>query len=163
LESDPAVAFVLLGGSTLCEWVSSHLLRNINIPEFHIYDSDVSNYGDAVTQVNQRGGRDSARQTSKRELENYMHPEAIRRVLAGPAGNLGTFAFGPHDDVESVLAAAMPDQKGNPRKKLARRALKAWLNQDVAAAMTAAEFDAQDPTAEIRSWLAEITRLARGT
>lgn len=163
LESDPAVAFVLLGGSTLCEWVSSNLLRNFKIPEFHIYDHDVPKYGQAVTQVNQRGGRDSARQTSKRELENYLHPDAIRRVLSGPAGKLDTFAFGPQDDVESVVAAAMLDQCGNPRKKLARRALKAWLNQDVAAAMTAAEFDAQDATGEIRSWLAEITRVARAT
>jgi putative ATP-dependent endonuclease of OLD family len=163
LTNDPAVAFVLLGGSTLTEWVNHHLLRNIRIPEFHVYDRDVSKYADAVAEVNQRGCGHSARQTNKRELENYLHPDAIWRVLAGPAGNLAAVVYGSDDDVESVIAAAMPDHNGNPRKKLARRTLKHWLNHDVAAAMTASEFDAQDPAGEIKSWLAEITRVARGT
>lgn len=162
LTNDPAIAFVLLGGSTLTEWVNGHLLRNIGIPEFHLYDGDVSKYSDAVNEVNQRGGRHSARQTSKRELENYLHPDAISRVLSGPAGVEISVSFGDQDDVESVVANAMPDSNGNPRKKLERRALKHWLNHDVAAAMTASEFDAQDTDGELRLWLAEITQIARG-
>jgi len=162
LESDPAVAFVLLGGSTLSEWVSGHLLRGISIPEFHLYDRDVGSYADAVQEVIARGGRDSARQTKKRELENYLHPDAITRVLAPQAGKLGALQFGDDDDVEKVVASAMPDQQGNPRKKLARRALKHWLNHDVAAVMTVDEFEARDMTGEIKSWLTEISRIARG-
>lgn len=162
LATDPAVAFVLLGGSTLAEWVSGHLLRDIGIPEFHLYDGDVGKYQDSVRAVNARGQGHSARQTKKRELENYLHPDAIRRVLSEPAGNLGAVAFGPHDDVESVVGAAMPDHQGKPRKKLARRPLKYWLNHDVVADMTRDEFEAQDPAGEIKSWLTEITDLARG-
>jgi len=155
------VAFVLLGGSTLSEWVSSNLLRHTMIPEFHLYDGDIARYGDSVNEVNRRGAPHSARQTTKRELESYLHPDAIRRVLAEPAGNLGGFAYGDQDDVEAVVAAAMPDHQGNPRKKLDRRALKHWLNHDAAAAMTRAELDSRDPGGEIRGWLTEITRLAR--
>ena len=163
LKTDPAVAFVLLGGSTLSEWVSSHLLRHTMIPEFHLYDGDIARYGDAVNEVNQRGAPHSARQTRKRELENYLHPDAIQRVLAGPSGNLGAVTFGDQDDVEAVVAAAMPDHQGNPRRKLQRRALKHWLNHEVAAAMTRAEFDSRDPDGEILGWLSEITRLVRLT
>lgn len=161
LKSDPSVAFILLGGSTLMEWTTHNLLHNTRIPEFHIYDGDIAKYADAVQTVRNRQGRHTARQTSKRELENYLHPAAIQRTLATPAGNLGAVSFGPQDDVESVVAAAMPDPNGQPRKKLERRALKNWLNNDVANAMSAAEFDQQDPGGELRSWFADISRLAR--
>lgn len=163
LSTDPAVAFVLLGGSTLMEWVNANFLRNLGVPQWHLYDNDVHKYGEFVDKVNQRGNGDSARRTTQRELENYLHPDAIRRVLAPQAGSLEPFSFGPSDDVELAVATAMPDANGNPRRKLERRALKHWLNHDVAAVMTVAEFDEQDQIGEIKSWLAEITEIVRGT
>jgi putative ATP-dependent endonuclease of OLD family len=162
LTTDPRVAFVLLGGSTLTEWVNEHLLKHIGIPEYHIYDSDVVKYRAAVITVNQRGAGNSARQTAKRELENYLNPAAIDRVLAPVVGHAVSVTLGPNDDVEAVVAAAIPDQKGNPRKKLDRRAIKHWLNHDVAAAMTGADFDAGDPDGEILGWIQDISAVARG-
>jgi putative ATP-dependent endonuclease of the OLD family len=162
LDSDPAVAFVLLGGSTLLEWVHGHLLRHTNIPEFHLYDRDVPKYADAAAEVEARGGMHSARQTTKLEMENYLCPVAIARILSVPAGRPFSVSYGDHDDVEQCVAQAIPDANGNPRHRLDRRTLKHWLNHDVAGAMTATEFDAQDSAGEIRGWLADITRIARG-
>jgi putative ATP-dependent endonuclease of OLD family len=162
LSSDPSVAFVLLGGSTLSEWVSRNLLGHLKIPEFHLYDGDVTKYGASVAEVNGRDGKHSARQTQKRELENYLHPDAISRVLSGPAGTSVCVTFGNWDDVEAAVSKAIPDPQGNPRKKLERRAIKHWLNHDVAANMTAAEFRERDPDGELESWLKAITVIARG-
>ncbi|WP_372922864.1 AAA family ATPase [Roseovarius sp.] len=161
LESDPAVAFVLLGGSTLTEWVKSNLLEHTNIPEFHLYDSDVSRYGESVAQVQARGAPHSARMTAKLEMENYLDPAVITATIQSAAEEVGLIAFGDQDDVEAIVAAAIPDQNGNPRKKLAKRSLKHWLNRDVARAMTAEQWDARDPAGEIREWLSQITELAR--
>lgn len=161
LESDPAVAFILLGGSTLGEWVSGNLLRNLNIPEYHLYDNDVSKYRDAVANVNSRGNGHSARQTKKRELENYLHPAAIRRVLIARTGHMDPLSIGPDDDVEAAVAAAIKDRNGNTRKKVERRELKSWLNNEVVSAMSVEEFNEQDPIGELKSWLRDITNIAR--
>jgi putative ATP-dependent endonuclease of the OLD family len=44
LTTDDRVAFVVLGGSTLNQWVAENHLRALRIPEFHIYDRDVPAY-----------------------------------------------------------------------------------------------------------------------
>ncbi|MCP5150372.1 MAG: ATP-binding protein [Chromatiales bacterium] len=161
LETDPAVAFILLGGSTLTEWVKHNLLEHTRIPEFHLYDSDVHKYGQSVAAVRARGSPHSARQTCKREMENYLAPAVVTEVLAAAGKIVGCIAFGDDDDVEAVVAAAIPDHQGNPARRVARRPLKHWLNYDVARAMTAEDWDARDPVGEIRGWLTEITQLAR--
>jgi hypothetical protein len=38
--SDSRVALVPLGGGSLKQWVAKHYLRNLNLPEVHIYDRD---------------------------------------------------------------------------------------------------------------------------
>jgi len=52
--------------------------------------------------------------------------------------------------------------QGKPRKRVERRALKRWLNHEVAGATSVEEFDARDEDGEIKSWLQKITTLARG-
>ncbi|CAH2810668.1 MAG: hypothetical protein CBARDCOR_6833 [uncultured Caballeronia sp.] len=37
---DNRVALVPLGGGSLKQWVAKHYLRNLNLPEVHIYDRD---------------------------------------------------------------------------------------------------------------------------
>jgi hypothetical protein len=44
LTTDDRVVFVVLGGSTLNQWVAENHLRALRIPEFHIYDRDVPAY-----------------------------------------------------------------------------------------------------------------------
>jgi len=159
LATSPEIAFVLLGGSTLAEWVSEKLLAGLRIPEFHLYDGDVSKYEKHVNEVNARGTHDSARRTQRLELENYLHPRAIERVLQAPAGRPLQVNFGRGDNVENTVAAAIPDHAGKARKTLDRRSLKSWLNDDVAKAMTLEELEQADAAGEVLGWLREITAL----
>jgi predicted ATPase len=166
LDTDPRVAVILLGGSTLKEWVNEHLLRNLDLPEFHIYDSDLScangtpKYDMFASEVNSRGGSHSARSTIKREMENYLDPACIDRVLQPIAQRpLLLSQIGPYDDVETALSL-LNINNGNPSKKLQKRTLKSWLNNEVARAMTYQEWVTNDPNQEFLGWFQEITSLA---
>jgi hypothetical protein len=157
---------VLLGGGTLQNWTAEHLLRHTGICEFHIYDRDVQRpdgsfkYATAVETVEQRGNGHTARLTQRREIENYLHPTAIDRILAPVVGHPVRVEFTHEDDVEAVVAAAIPDHQGNPRKKLKRRELKYWLNREVANDMSLEELIEVDQEEEILGWFREITALA---
>lgn len=165
IETDPRVATVLLGGSTLQSWTAQHLLQHTNIREFHLYDRDMMldnggyKYATAVATVLERKNGDTARLTKRREIENYLHPSAIGRILTPLIGHQVKVSFTQDDDVESVVATAMPDQNGKPRKKLQRRDLKSWLNREVASAMTLDELKEVDADQEVLGWLTEITSL----
>lgn len=77
LSIENKVAFVVLGGSTLQHWVTQNYLRGLGRPEVHIYDSDVAKYGEYVHEVNNRNDGSWAVQTSKYEIESYLHPDAV--------------------------------------------------------------------------------------
>lgn len=166
IETDPRIASVLLGGGTLENWTAEHLLRNTGLREFHIYDRDVPKpdgsfkYSAAVETVEQRGNGDTARLTRRREIENYLHPAAIDRTLAPVVGHAVQVEFTQGDDVEAIVAAAIPDHQGNPRKKLKRRELKSWLNREVASAMTLDELTEVDQDEELLDWFRAISALA---
>lgn len=81
LSSTPDVILLPMGGSSLQEWVNHNYLRKIGIPEYHIYDSDCTNaHQQECDEVNMRTDGSSARMTSKREMENYIHRRAIQSV-----------------------------------------------------------------------------------
>ena len=62
--------FIPMGGSNLQFWVSK--LENLNKMEIYIYDRDDANRNRDEEERNKK-----IFQTSKREMENYIHPKAI--------------------------------------------------------------------------------------
>lgn len=157
-ENAGHLVFVSLGGSSLQLWTST--LAGLNRPEFYLTDRDTTppapaKYQAAVDSWNARGCTSWV--TGKRELENYIHPDAIRAVVAGFAG-LGT----PLEDVPMLLAEAvhMADPTAPPwalvldskRKEKASHAKKR-LNTDCVGGMSAAQLSAIDGDDEVRSWL----------
>jgi len=156
LESDPRIAIILLGGETLKQWVDGHLLRNIGLPEVHIYDRDMPkpdgtyNHQNAVNVVNARGDGSKAFLTVKREMENYLHPDAITETFATCAPNPVVVNITDDCDVEHEVA----NQLGCG--KVQRRAIKSWLSQEAADRMTIARLDARNGKAEMVGWLTEI-------
>jgi len=79
LELDGEVIFFPLGGTSLLLWSSR--LANLNRPEFHLCDRDVAppqapKYQAYIEEVNARD-RCKARSTAKKEMENYLHKDAI--------------------------------------------------------------------------------------
>jgi hypothetical protein len=100
--------------------------------------------------------------TSKRTIENYLHPDAIREAAGVEV------AFGDSDDVAALVARASI-QQGDARdwevlSKRGRRRLrdkaKKWLNREAVDCMTPARLAERDPDGEVVGWLRTIAELA---
>lgn len=150
LEADQRVAVIPLGGSTLKAWVNKKYLRDLRLPEIHIYDRDKeAEYQAAVDEVNQRGDGSWAALTKKREMENYLHPDAIQEVLGV------TVAVDDKCDVEERVRVALG------QGKVGRRQVKDWLNVETVERMTAERLKERSGWDEMRSWFDKIQALLK--
>lgn len=152
---DPRVALVVLGGSTLKEWVNQHYLKNLGLPEVHIYDRDeLKNgkykYQDEKDAVNARGDGSIGFLTAKREMENYLHIDAIKEALQPVVGPI-TFALSDDCDVETEIKTLL-----NGQGKIQRRSIKQWLNEDAASRMNIDRLKERNGYDEIKGWFTEI-------
>jgi len=162
LEENGEIIFFPLGGSNLVLWSSR--LSNLNRPEIYIFDREEeppteSRNQKTVNEINSRSGC-KAFLTGKKEIENYLHPDAIRS-----ARHEVNITFGDYDDVPELAAKAIHetsesenewDELGDERKKDKMRRAKSWLNTNAVAAMTPDLLTNRDPDGDIRGWLAEI-------
>lgn len=162
--SDNRVALVPLGGGSLKHWVAKHYLKKLNLPEVHIYDRDDTTplrYQKECDAVNNRNDGSWAVITTKREIENYLHPDAIKD---GMAINV---SFSDVCDVPLIVAKAIHENSDSTKvwadiladdKELSDKTSRAKkrLNRDAAAKMTYARFQQSDPTGEISGWLKRI-------
>jgi putative ATP-dependent endonuclease of the OLD family len=162
LSNDPRVAILPLGGGTLNQWVQNHYLKEIKRPEIHVYDRDLDNppkYKGACDKVNCRGDNSWATLTGKREMENYLHPDAIKNALGIDV------AFSDNDDVPEIVARAVHDGseslkkwddllEDNQKEKMGKA--KKRLNDEVASRMTYQLLSVSDPNKDIEGWLIQI-------
>lgn len=157
-----------LGGSNLTLWASR--LSPFNRPEFHICDRDNEppanpKYQAHINAINGRNGC-TAIATSKRELENYIHHEAIVEAYAEQNIEIelaGSFA--PFDDVPTLKAQSVHAVNGGKpwdelkaeqqRKK--ESGAKRQINNAAVLRMTVARLAETDPDDEIRGWLTSIS------
>lgn len=154
LSSNGAVAFIVLGGSTLQHWVAEHYLKALGRPEVHIYDSDVAKYADAVAAVNERTDGSWGVQTTKHEIESYLHADAIKDAF-GVTMVVPDQRDANGDAVPTIFAKALhalnpvgqPINDGTAKKRLAAKAFPA---------MTAARLKERDPAGEVEGWLRRI-------
>lgn len=149
--SCPDIMILPMGGSSLQEWVNHNYLRKLGIPEYHIYDSDCSNaHQQECDAVNQRNDGSSARMTSKREMENYIHPKAIREVYGID------FEIDDETDVPRVISDYLKSQNlpgCNPKN------VKRKLNGEATRHMTLELLKEWDPQNELLSWICDILQL----
>lgn len=140
-----------MGGSSLQEWVNHNYLRKLGIPEYHIYDSDCTNaHQQECDLVNQRTDGSSARMTSKREMENYIHPDAIRAIYGA------NFEIDDRTDVPHIISDYLRSQNlpgANP-KNIKRR-----LNGEATQYMTLEMLKEWDLKNEVLSWICDILQL----
>lgn len=155
-STDERVAFVVLGGGTLKHWVAERYLKSLMRPEVHIYDSDVPDYANQVEEINQRDdGRGSwAVQTSKHEIESYLHPQAIQDAFGfeiaivdhpGADGKAVPKLFGEAFSANRGHGAPLKDS--NAKAKLAELAFPR---------MTAAMISERDPAGEVEGWFRRV-------
>lgn len=170
LEVDGELIFIPLGGSNLAVWSSR--LKALNRPELHICDRDNPppanpKYHGHMVAVNGRAGC-LAVVTNKRELENYLHHEAINEFYAGNGVAVAFWEpFADFDDVPQRVAEALhlasggvawADLSQEKRSKKIRGA-KSSLNNGIVALMTADRLNQTDPDNEIRTWFSEVARM----
>lgn len=164
-SSDHRVALIPLGGGSLKQWVAKNYLKNLGLPEVHIYDRDDANppkYQAECNAINSRKDKSWAVITTKRELENYIHPHAISEAMNGIEVTITDTC-----DVPFIVAQKIHESSGSPRswedilkdekelKDKVNRA-KRRLNRDAVARMTVARLAQSDPDGEILGWLKRI-------
>lgn len=163
--SDNRVALVPLGGGSLKQWVAKHYLRNLNLPEVHIYDRDDATppqYQPECDAVNARADGSWAVITAKRELENYLHTDAIAEGLNGIV-----VTFADTCDVPLIVAKSVHESSGSTKpwvdvladaKELSGKISRAKkrLNRDAAAKMTSARLAQSDGNGEVLGWLKKV-------
>lgn len=151
-ENEGAVSFIPLGGSSLELWVNR--LEGFGRPEFYITDRDnppnqPAKYQVQVDEWNARGA--TAKITRKRELENYLHPDAISSVLH----NYVPLTRDDFEDIPKLFSDLSHASESNINRANPSRAKKI-LNRECVDAMTPELLSEIDTHDEIRSWLREI-------
>ncbi|RYD74366.1 MAG: hypothetical protein EOP84_20025, partial [Verrucomicrobiaceae bacterium] len=161
-EDTGSLVFIPLGGSSMELWATR--LAGLDRPEIYITDRDNQppaqpKYQAQLSIWNGRNGT-TGLCSSKRELENYLHPDAIRTIAPTFPNAILDF-----DDVPLMTAEALhtADPQAPPwagvdsekRKEKASRA-KRRLNTTAADAMTVVMLRSSDPAGEIESWLRQI-------
>jgi hypothetical protein len=163
LELTGEIIFIPVGGSNLALWASR--LQKLNRPEFHLFDRDeepptTSKHQATVDQINNRNGC-KAVLTSKKEMENYLHQDAIK------AAREIEISFGDFDDVPTLAAEAVhnmstdtdvkwDDIDDDKKKGKKTSKAKSWLNTEAASKMTIALLKERDPDDEVLSWFKSI-------
>lgn len=173
LELDGELVFVPLGGSNLALWASR--LAPFYRPEFHICDRDNQppadpKYAAHIATINARVDCQAVA-TQKRELENYIHHEAISEAYAQNQIAI-TFPgpFSDFDDVPSMVAEAVHAANGGDpwagleeeKKRKKESKAKRQLNDAAVRQMTVERLAQTDPNDEIRGWLATISQMMVG-
>ena len=166
LETDGKLIFVPAGGSNVALWVSR--LRGFGIPEFHIFDRDTSPPASpkykAVEDQHNAMEHVTAVHTSRRELENYLHLDAIKDARPDLSlAEVEAFASVPMACAEATYSQAQNAEDWESLSKESKKSkannAKSWLNSEAAAKMTPERLTAVDVNDDIRTWLRQIAAL----
>jgi putative ATP-dependent endonuclease of OLD family len=171
MELDGEIIFFPLGGSTLALWTSR--LKNLNRPEFHLFDRDTSppeppKHQAQADEINRRTNC-VARSTEKKEIENYLHKQAI--VAAYSQFSIHLTIPKNFEDFEDVPleVAKLVYQQGSSGKlwdgltnvakgdKISNA--KKILNAVAPRFMTRQLLSEIDPNGDLVSWFSDIRRL----
>ncbi|HUQ71028.1 MAG TPA: hypothetical protein VM165_15985 [Planctomycetaceae bacterium] len=154
------IVWIPAGGGDLRAWTTR--LAPLGVAEFHLYDREqepeTTIRQTVVDQIRQRLGCDAAL-TTKRALENYLHPAAIQAATGI------TIDFGDHDPVAERLVGSRPHLDAvwptftrRSRQRLLNLA-KRTLNTQAVRHMTSALLAERDPTGEVLGWFQRIGAL----
>lgn len=173
MELAGELIFFPLGGSSLALWTSR--LEPLSRPEFHLFDRDnvppqEAKYQAAADEINRRP-RCKAVITGRKEIENYLHHEAINESYNRLCSvNLGlTASFAAFDDVPAKVAEMVHAASGSSTawaaldeetkgKKISKA--KRNLNEHAASLMTKARLDQVDPDGHVIGWFNDMKTLA---
>jgi len=167
-ELDGELIFFPLGGSNLVLWTSR--LERLNRPEFHLYDRDntppqTPKYQQQIDEINARTNC-TARSTAKKEMENYLHKDAILNayqehgITLTIANNFSSFDDVPLEVAKLVHDASdsqntwdqLTDEKQQEKISKAKKILNSFASKY----MTQQLLSEIDPDGDLLSWFNDI-------
>lgn len=162
-EADGLLVYIPMGGSTLELWTNR--LEGLDIAEVHILDRDnpppaEPKYQSAADRVNARGQK--AFITNQREMENYIHYEAINDEF----GLTLTAGFSDFDDVPTIIAKAVHEESdsevdwddvSDKKQRQKESKAKKRLNRGAVDYMSLLRLAEIDPHGEVLTWVKEIS------
>lgn len=166
LVNEDKLIFISLGGGNLIYWKTK--LKGLNRPEFYITDRDnpppkQPKYKKFIDDVNIRQNC-CAICTNKKEMENYIHPKAMKAV----SQEVDFQHIDDFDDVPEMVARKIHESsnstytweqlKNEKRDKYDDKLsnAKRWLNTKAIENMTPELLTEIDPNNEVRGWLKKI-------
>lgn len=171
MEVRGEIIFIPVVGSNLAHWSSR--LEHLNRAEFHLVDRDTPpehapKYQDHVNQVNDRDNC-RARSTAKKEIENYLHKDAIAEAYSENGLELHIAAnFGNFEDVPKGVARLVHEATngGTPWGELSddkrirkEKRAKHTLCSQAARHMNVARLNEIDPDGDLLGWFEDIREL----
>ncbi|MEO8493900.1 MAG: ATP-dependent endonuclease [Planctomycetota bacterium] len=165
LERQGQVVFLPFGGGNVATWATR--LEPLACCELHLFDREAgaeTRYRIATAQrVNARPNC-RAFVMSKRSLENYLHPEALKSAAGIDV------RFDDQDSVADLVAkrrftgeapfVEWDTLSRRARKRFANQA-KRWLNTYVVEAMTRELLSERDPHGEVVTWMQTVAYMTR--
>ena len=151
LESDKRILVVPLGGSTLKHWVEERYFKKLRCPEVHIYDSDVKKYEKSIEEINARSDGSWGTLTNKFEIENYLHPEAIKAIYDVDVDT-------NQKDVPKLFGESYSDKKKLDNVMKTGTA-KNYLSKVFQDGMNLRYLEEIDPDGEVKGWFDRITAM----
>ena len=149
LNMSPLTVVIPLGGGALKEWVNHNYLQKLGTPEYHIYDGDNTHaHASICDKVNKRGDGSTARETEKREMENYIHSDVVRDLFGIEIEINDTMDVST--EISTLLRQSNPE---GPRPDTVKKK----LNRDGVKKMTIDLLRSRDPKDEVLGWLREIS------
>lgn len=176
LENNESIAFIPTGGSQLKYYIEKKYLDGLLQSQVHIYDSDIPAYVQSVADLNAEGNdKKIGFNTSKLELENYLHHEAINECYQDLNIPINLTEITDADDVPEKVAMAVhsvtsttdwnsinPDPiKNEEKQKKKISKAKRQLNTNAVNKMTIARLTERGGYDEIKGWLDKIGELIR--
>ena len=165
LELDGKIIFAPLGGNNLLLWTNR--TKNLLKPEFHLYDRDHAppadpKYKQAIDGVMARAAAGEsvyAVCTNKKEMENYVHIDAVNEALTAVGlTSPRHLNYGDTEDVPQMLTqelnAILP-----AHSQWKPQTMKAFLNNNAVVKMNSARLSAIDPAGEVMGWFNRIENM----
>lgn len=151
LENDKRILVVPLGGSILKYWVEKQYFKNLGCPEVHIYDNDVNTYQKSIDEINAREDTSWGTLTEKFEIENYLHPDAIKAIYDIDVDTT-------QNDVPKLFGISYSDKNGLDSVMKGKTA-KNYLSKVFQEGMNMKYLEEIDPNGEVKGWFDRIASM----
>ncbi|MDD2943901.1 MAG: ATP-binding protein [bacterium] len=189
--AEDSIFWTIGGGSALKDWVERRYLDRLGLPQVIIQDSDRSNSAMPLDEKKQKWLSDTnamhdkeAFVTNKRNMDNYLHPDAVCRLTEGkvqfpPNSDIDYERMAPSSNATGLFAELLSDaikNKGlkkfhpialdgtpiSPRKENAKHIIAAYIIRNMTADQVKERGAYKDPTGtgqnEILEWLRAIQK-----